>query len=176
MTCLADLENGRSHSHGHQGAVAAPSCRSTLSHEAHCDGLRRSTWLLSASLARWSSPSGPTMWCHAARWAPRSLTSPRSQDPDYLQEFGPLAVGVSIFCFIWYFIMPYVHRVLERVSPTPRPLLPLDAALRPAGSPLAAAAEGAGDTRPRATDTILRGGNGARLAIYRRGHDDHRAR
>ena len=55
------------------------------------------------------------MWCDSA--TPLDTPSLRfaRQDPDYLSEFGPLALGVTVFCFIWFFIMPYVHRFLERV-------------------------------------------------------------
>jgi len=35
-------------------------------------------------------------------------------DPEYLEHFKPLAIGVAVFSFVWYFVMPYVHRRLEK--------------------------------------------------------------
>jgi len=35
-------------------------------------------------------------------------------DPDYLREFTPIFTGIAVFCFVWYFIMPSVHRMLEK--------------------------------------------------------------
>jgi len=35
-------------------------------------------------------------------------------DPDYLREFTPVFTAIAIFCGVWYFIMPFVHRRLEK--------------------------------------------------------------
>ena len=38
------------------------------------------------------------------------------QDPDFIRELGPAASAVLVFLFVWNFIMPYIHRLLERVT------------------------------------------------------------
>jgi len=35
-------------------------------------------------------------------------------DPDFLSELMPIFQAVAVFCSIWYFVMPYVHRHLEK--------------------------------------------------------------
>jgi len=35
-------------------------------------------------------------------------------DPDYLRGVGPYIAALLIFCFVWYFIMPIVHRKIEK--------------------------------------------------------------
>merc|ERR1711968_359101 len=34
--------------------------------------------------------------------------------PDFIRELGPAASAVLVFLFVWNFIMPYIHRLLER--------------------------------------------------------------